>query len=87
MSYGESSGQENDKNGLFLLCCLVLSIVYIYLTIWLLFIGFSYIDEIPVKIIEKYKPPKKIALPGVLQHKPTSNALKHQVRDQQCLIY
>lgn len=36
-------------------------------------------DEIPVKIIEKYKPPKKIALPGVLQHKPTSNALKTQV--------
>ncbi|KAL4141549.1 hypothetical protein QTP88_004174 [Uroleucon formosanum] len=40
--------------------------------------GFSYIDGIPVKIIEKYKPPKKIALPGVLQHKPTSNALKTQ---------
>lgn len=36
-------------------------------------------DGIPVKIIEKYKPPKKIALPGMLQHKPTSNALKHQV--------
>ncbi|XP_060834376.1 ubiquitin-associated protein 1-like [Rhopalosiphum padi] len=40
--------------------------------------GFSYMDNIPVKIIEKYKPPKKIALPGVLQHKPTSNALKTQ---------
>ncbi|XP_025205324.1 ubiquitin-associated protein 1-like [Melanaphis sacchari] len=40
--------------------------------------GFSYMDEIPVKIIEKYKPPKKITLPGVLQHKPTSNALKIQ---------
>ncbi|VVC26819.1 UBA-like,UMA domain,Ubiquitin-associated domain [Cinara cedri] len=40
--------------------------------------GFSYMDEIPVKIIEKYKPPKKIALPGVLQHKPTSNALKQK---------
>lgn len=36
-------------------------------------------DNIPVKIIEKYKPPKKIALPGVLQHKPTSIALKQQV--------
>lgn len=36
-------------------------------------------DQIPVKIIEKYKPPKKIALPGVLQHKPTSNALKQKV--------
>lgn len=36
-------------------------------------------DEIPVKVIEKYKPPKKIALPGVLQHKPTSNALKLKV--------
>lgn len=36
-------------------------------------------DKIPVKIIEKYKPPKKIALPSVLQHKPTSNALKIQV--------
>lgn len=36
-------------------------------------------DDIPVKIIEKYKPPKKIALPSVLQHKPTSNALKYQV--------
>jgi len=54
MSYGESSGQESDKN------------------------GFSYMDEIPVKIIEKYKPPKKIALTGVLQHRPTSNALKLQ---------
>jgi len=37
-------------------------------------------DGVPVKIIEKYKPPKKIALPGVLLHKPTSNALKHQVK-------
>jgi hypothetical protein len=36
-------------------------------------------DEVPVKIIEKYKPPKKIALPSVLQHKPFSNALKQQV--------
>lgn len=36
-------------------------------------------DDIPVKIIEKYKPPKKIALPGVLLHKPTSSALKNQV--------
>lgn len=36
-------------------------------------------DDIPVKIIEKYKPPKKIALPSVLQHKPTSSALKLQV--------
>ncbi|XP_025413570.1 ubiquitin-associated protein 1-like [Sipha flava] len=40
--------------------------------------GFSYMDEVPVKIIEKYKPPKKIALPSVLQHKPFSNALKQQ---------
>lgn len=37
-------------------------------------------DDIPVKIIEKYKPPKKIALPSVLQHKPTSTALKQQVK-------
>lgn len=36
-------------------------------------------DDIPVKIIEKYKPPKKIALPSVLQHKPTSTALKYHV--------
>ncbi|XP_050441758.1 ubiquitin-associated protein 1 [Adelges cooleyi] len=38
--------------------------------------GFSYMDGIPVKIIKKYKPPKKIALPSVLQHKPVSNAVK-----------
>ncbi|XP_050521059.1 ubiquitin-associated protein 1-like isoform X2 [Daktulosphaira vitifoliae] len=35
-------------------------------------------DGIPVKIIEKYKPPKKIALPSVLQHKPSSQALKYE---------
>lgn len=44
-------------------------------------------DEVPVKIIEKYKPPKKIALPSVLQHKPTSNALKHQVIELTIYFY
>jgi len=44
-------------------------------------------DEIPVKIIEKYKPPKKIALPGVLQHKPISNALKTHVIDYNILFW
>lgn len=43
-------------------------------------------DDIPVKIIEKYKPPKKIALPSVLQHKPTSSALKLQVVTINCFV-
>lgn len=79
MSYGGSSGQENDKNGLFFFLDIILKknlhlTHYIFVTV-----GISCMDDIPVKIIEKYKPPKKIALPSVLQHKPTSNALKHQV--------
>lgn len=44
-------------------------------------------DDIPVKIIEKYKPPKKIALPSVLQHKPTSVALKQEVKSIIILFY
>lgn len=88
MSYGGSCGQESDKNGLILLYYYIFYhinvyvLLILYCMITLLLIGISsYMDEIPVKIIEKYKPPKKIALPGVLQHKPSSKALKYQVKE------
>jgi len=44
------------------------------------FTAFSYMDSVPVKISEQYKPPRKITLPVSRQHRFSVETAAEEVR-------
>jgi hypothetical protein len=46
----------------------------------LYFPAFTYIDGVPVKIAEQYKPPRKVTLPVSYQHRLSIETVTEEVR-------